>query len=172
MHPENLFGPITQIGYLTDDIETTAAFWTQTSGIGPWTRMSGVSMATTMDGEPSTINIDVAITYKDDVQIELINPLCDSPSPFLANKRAGLWGLHHMQFTTKDMNASMELAKSAGLELACTINQGGGVYTYLRGRGVWFEMIQASEELEMFFGMIKSACDNWDGRELIRDIAL
>ena len=58
MQPENLFGPITQIGYLTDDIETTAAFWTQTSGIGPWTRMSGVSMATTMDGEPSTINID------------------------------------------------------------------------------------------------------------------
>lgn len=172
MQPENLFGPITQIGYLTDDIETTAAFWTQTSGIGPWTRMSGVSMATTMDGEPSTINIDVAITYKDDVQIELINPLCDSPSPYLANKRAGLWGLHHTQFTTKDMNASMELAKSAGLELACTINQGGGVYTYLRGRGVWFEMIQASEELEMFFGMIKSACDNWDGRELIRDIAL
>jgi hypothetical protein len=38
MKSENLFGPITQIGYLTDDIETTAAFWTQTSGIGPWTR--------------------------------------------------------------------------------------------------------------------------------------
>ena len=172
MQPQNLFGPITQIGYLTDDIKTTAAFWTQTSGIGPWAHMSGVSMSTKMDGEPSIINIDVAITYKGDVQIELIKPLCDSPSPYLANKRAGLWGLHLMQFTTKDMNASVELAKSAGLELACTISQGGGVYNYLRGHGVWFEMIQASEELEMFFGMIKSACDDWDGKELIRDIAL
>ena len=77
-----------------------------------------------------------------------------------------------MQFTTKDINASVELAKSIGLELACTISKGGGVYNYLRGHCVKFEMIQASEELEMFFGMIKSACDDWDGKELIRDIAL
>ena len=81
MQLENLFGPITQIGYLTDDIETTAGFWTQTSGIGPWTRMSGVSMATTMDGQPSDINIDVAITYKGDVQIELIKPFATHPLP-------------------------------------------------------------------------------------------
>lgn len=172
MQLENLFGPITQIGYLTDDIETTAGFWTQTSGIGPWTRMSGVSMAATMDGQPSDINIDVAITYKGDVQIELIKPLCDSPSPYQAYKQAGLWGLHHVQFTTKNMDASVELAKSAGLEIACTISQGGGIYNYLRGPGVWFEMIEASKDLEMFFGMIKSACDDWDGNELIRDITL
>ena len=66
----------------------------------------------------------------------------------------------------------MELAKSVGLELACTISKGGGVYNYLRGHCVKFEMIKASEELERFFGMIKSACDDWDGIELIRDIAL
>ena len=66
----------------------------------------------------------------------------------------------------------MELAKSAGLELACTISKGGGVYNYLRSHCVKFEMIQASEELEMFFGMIESPCDDWDGKELMRDIAL
>ena len=46
-----------------------------------------------------------------------------------------------MQFTTKNMDASVEIAKSAGLELVCTISQGGGIYNYLRGPGVWFEMI-------------------------------
>lgn len=58
-----------------------------------------------------------------------------------AYNQAGLWGFHHVQFTTKNMDASVEIAKSAGLELVCTISQGGGIYNYLRGPGVWFEMI-------------------------------
>jgi hypothetical protein len=172
MHNEHIFGPISQLGYVTDDIEATARMWTATSGIGPWTRMRGVTMTAIMEGKPTDISIDVALAYKGDVQIELIKPLCDSPSPYQENKRAGLWGLHHVQFQTKNMAESIELAKSAGLEVSCKIDQGGGIYNYLRGPGVWFEIMEAGEGLVGLFEMIKSASDGWDGQELIRDFGL
>jgi len=169
---KDVFGPITQIGYLTDNIEAAAQAWTATSGIGPWTRMSGIKMAATMDGSPTEIIIDVALAYKGDVQIELIKPLSHTPSPYSDYQAAGLWGLHHLQFSTDDMAASLKHAEAAGLELACTIDQGGGIYNYLRGPGVWFELMEASEPLKGLFAMIKSAREDWDGTELIRDFGV
>ena len=172
MTQSELFGSISQLGYLTDDIETTARFWTDTSGIGPWTLMQGVVMAATMDGAPSNIEIDVALAYKGDVQIELIKPLNDAPSPYREYVEAGIWGLHHVQFTTGDMAASIKKAEQAGLNAACTIDQGGGVYTYLRGPGIWFELIEASEGLLGLYQMIKGNSEDWDGKNLIRKLEL
>ena len=171
INPE-LFGPISQLGYLTDDIQATAHLWTKTSGIGPWTLMQDVVMNATMDGAPSEIKIDVALAYKNDVQIELIKPLNDAPSPYREYVEAGIWGLHHVQFTTNDMAASTRKAKSAGLEPACIINQGGGVYTYFRGPGVWFELIEAGDELLGLFQHIKSQADGWDRKRLFNILKL
>ena len=44
------FGPITQLGYLTDDLDKTAKIWTSL-GVGPFMRMSNVIMPATMDGQ-------------------------------------------------------------------------------------------------------------------------
>lgn len=169
-HP--LFGKISQIGYVVDDLEAAARAWSETSAIGPWTRMSGVVMQAVMDGKPSQIEIDVALTYKGDVQMELIKPLTLAPSPYTANQKANLWGLHHVQFTTDDMDAALSRAKAAGLELACEINQGGGVYNYLRGPGIWFELIQPEAPLLAFFDHIKASSQNWDGEALFTDLNL
>ncbi len=167
MMDSKLFGPISQLGYLTDDIEATARTWTDTSGIGPWTLMEGVIMHAVMDGEPSDIEIDVALVYKGDIQIELIKPLNNAPSPYREYANAGIWGLHHVQFETDDMDTSIEQARHVGLESVCQIEQGGGSYTYLKGTGVWFELIQAGPELLKFYQMIKAKCDHWDGKELL-----
>jgi hypothetical protein len=125
-----------------------------------------------MDGKDVEINIDVALTYKDDVQVELIKPLCDTPSPYSANKKAGLWGLHHLQFTTDDIDASIAAAIKSGLELACFIEAGGGKYAYLRGPGIWFELMEANEGLKGLFSFIKAASVDWNGSDLIRDFGL
>jgi len=172
MFNSDLFGPISQLGYLTDNIEATARMWTDTSGIGPWTLMRDVVMNATMDGVPSDIKIDVALAYKGDIQIELIKPLSDSNSPYRDNQRAGIWGLHHVQFMTNDMALTIDQAQAAGLEASCLIDQGGGKYTYLKGPGIWFELMEASEELLGLFQMIKSSSEGWDGQELFRELQL
>ena len=56
----NDFGPITQLGYLTDDLDKTAKIWTSL-GVGPFMRMSNVIMPATMDGQ--TVDIKICLLY-------------------------------------------------------------------------------------------------------------
>ena len=46
----NGFGPITQLGFLTDDLDASAKTWT-TLGVGPFMRMTDVKMPAIMEGE-------------------------------------------------------------------------------------------------------------------------
>jgi len=160
------FGPITQLGYLTDDLDKTATLWAEVMGVGPFTKMSGVIMPATMDGETVEIKIDLALAYQSDVQIELIQPLCDSPSPYQANKRAGIWGAHHTQFTVDDLDAATTKCEVAGMEMACEITSGGGRYIYMRGDAGWIELTAPNPNLTMYFDMIKKSCAEWDGESV------
>lgn len=157
------FGPITQLGYLTDDIEKTATLWAGVMGVGPFTRMSDVKMTATMDGEPTEILIDVALSYQNDIQIELIQPKCDNPSPYQLNKQIGLWGSHHTQFTVDDLDGAITKAEASGMETACVIESAGARYIYMRGDAGWIELTSPNPGLEMFFGMIRKSCEDWDG---------
>lgn len=157
------FGPITQLGYLTDDIEAAATLWANVMGVGPWTVMSDVTMPAVMDGEPTEILIDVALSYQNGIQVELIQPKCDSPSPYKKNREIGLWGSHHTQFTVDDLDAAIAEGEAAGMETACVIESAGARYIYMRGVAGWIEITAPNAGLEMFFGMIKKSCEDWDG---------
>ncbi len=159
------FGPITQLGYLTDDLDESVKPWV-TAGIGPWTRMSGVTMAATMDGQAVDIKIDLALSYQGDIQMELIQPICDSPSPYLANKKAGIWGAHHTQFTVDNLDEAISICESARMEMACEITSGGGRYIYMRGAAGWVELVEPNPGLQIMFDMIKKSCEDWDGKAL------
>ncbi len=158
----NDFGPITQLGYLTDDLEKTASAWTK-MGVGPFTKMSGVMMPATMNGETVEIKIDLALAYQGDVQIELIQPLCDSNSPYRENQQTGIWGAHHTQFTVDDLDAAIAECEAAGMEMACEITSGGWRYIYMRGAAGWIELTAPNPGLTMFYDIIKKSCMEWDG---------
>jgi len=160
-------GPITQLGYLTDDLDRTAKLWTE-FGVGPFMRMSNVSMPATMEGQSVEIKIDLALAYQADVQIELIQPLCDSPSPYQVYKQAGLWGAHHTQFTVDDLDAAIAKCEAAGMDLACEITSAGSRYIYLRGAAGWIELTTPHPGLQPMFDMIKSNCRNWDGKTIFQ----
>jgi hypothetical protein len=157
------FGPITQLGYLTDDLYKTATLWAEVMGIGPFTKMAGVTMPAVMDGEAVEIKIDVALAYQGDVQIEIIQPLCDSSSPYLENKRAGIWGAHHTQFTVDDLDAAIAKCEASGMTMVCEITSGGGRYIYMHGEAGWIELTVPNPGLAMFYDMIKKSCTEWDG---------
>lgn len=158
------FGPVTQLGYLTDDLEKSAKLWAGVMGVGPFTKMAGVTMPATMDGETVDIKIDLALAYQGDIQIELIQPLCDSASPYQAHKRAGLWGSHHTQFTIDDLDAAIAKCEGLGMEMACEITPAGSRYIYIRSDAGWIELTTPNPGLAMMFDMIKKSCVDWDGK--------
>ncbi|NNC39042.1 MAG: VOC family protein [Acidimicrobiales bacterium] len=160
------FGPITQLGYLTNDLDKSANLWAKVMGVGPFTKMAGVIMPATMDGATVDIKINLALAYQDDVQIELIQPLCDSPSPYQANKRAGIWGSHHTQFTVDDLDAAIANCEASGMEMACEITSAGSRYIYMRSDAGWIELTTPNPGLAMMFHMIKQSCADWDGESV------
>lgn len=85
-------GPITQFGFVTDDLEKTATVWTKL-GVAPFTKMSGVKMPATMDGETVEIVIDVALAYQGDVQIELSSPYV-RVLPLISKTNRQVYGAH------------------------------------------------------------------------------
>lgn len=161
------FGPITQLGYLTDNLDHAAAKWAAL-GIGPWMRMSGVNMPARVDGKEVTIKIDLALSYQGDIQMELIQPLCDSASPYKQNKDLGLWGSHHTQFTVDNLDTAISSCEAAGMELGCEITSGGARYIYMRGDVGWIELTTYNPGLKMMYDMIKKNVENWDGETVFQ----
>lgn len=157
-------GPITQLGYLTNELDEAATLWAKAMRVGPFTKMAGVTMPATMDGESVEIKIDLALAYLGDIQIELIQPLCDSPSPYRANKKAGLWGSHHTQFTVPNLDVAIAKGEDLGMEMACEIISGGARYIYMRSKAGWIELTTPNAALHPFFEGIKASCDNWGGQ--------
>lgn len=65
-------GDIRQLGYVVADLDASIAAWSNQLGVGPWTVIRNVTLNCTYRGQPSEPLIDVALSYRGAMQIELI----------------------------------------------------------------------------------------------------
>ena len=63
---------------------------------------------------PPSARIAVAITYSGDLQVELIQPLDDHPSPYRDFRAAHGSGLHHVAHFTDDYDAALAAYRGPG----------------------------------------------------------
>ena len=106
------FGPIRQLGYVVRDIEQAMQHWSQTLGIGPWFYSERFAFDKFLYGGEGFdgIELSVAMTNSGDMQIELIEQRCQTPSmylDFLANSGEGL---QHIAFWPDDYEAAYRQA--------------------------------------------------------------
>ena len=93
-----LFGPLRQMGYVVTDLEAAMRHWVEVCGIGPWFVADKLAVTKfTFNGERhDDIHLSIALANSGDVQIELIQQRCETPSmykEFLARNPQG--GLQH-----------------------------------------------------------------------------
>ena len=79
----DLLGPVGQLGYVVEDLEKAAWSWVEKTGVGPWTVIPHV----TLDyfnylGEPSEVEMGIAMAFTGSMQIELIQQHNDAPSMY------------------------------------------------------------------------------------------
>lgn len=131
-----LFGPIGQIGYVVHDLEAAATGWAATTGIGPW-RSTGLLELDhfVYEGEPSDVEIGIAVAYSGDVQIELIQQFNDAPSMYRDLLDTYGEGVQHVCFYPDDYDAAMDHALSSGMEVGQHGSLWGIRFAYLRGDG-------------------------------------
>lgn len=74
-------GNVRQNGYVVRDMGAALKHWTEVLGVGPFYYIEQVQMDVfTFRGEPSEIDVSIALGNSGDLQIELICQRNDAPS--------------------------------------------------------------------------------------------
>jgi hypothetical protein len=165
-------GPIRQNGYVVRDIEAALKHWTEVIGVGPFWYFERVPIeAFSYHGEPSPLEVSIALANSGQLQIELIQQRNDAPSMYRDFLAAGQEGLQHVAYWTESFDADLARVTDAGFR----VGQSGQVGA--DGRFVYFEtdahpgsVVELSEisgEKGRFFSHIAEAAASWDGSEPI-----
>ena len=164
------FGQLMQLGHVVPRLEDAINYWVD-RGVGPFFEMTHVRLsAQVYRGEPTDIDMGVALSYSGPIQIELTVQHNDAPSlykDFLVEHPKG--GLHHLAFLTESLDAAIVEGDALGTPMVQQwTDQIGCRYAYLERRSAaepYVELLEATPTLLGFFEQIEKATQRWDGEE-------
>ena len=129
-----LFGDFRQVGVVVRDIEAAMQHWIDVCGVGPWfyAEQLPVTMFSYRGERHDDIHISVALANSGDVQIELIQQRCDTPSMYRDFLAAGHEGMQHWSSWPVDYDAKLEHALANGYTVGQQGDSARGRFVYLR----------------------------------------
>jgi hypothetical protein len=169
-----IFGKVCQNGYVVRDIEAAMKYWTDVLGVGPFYYIARVRMDWfRYRGEPSEVDMSIALANSGDLQIELIQQRNDAPSMARDFLDAGHEGLQHMSYWTTDYQADFDRLVGLGFKIGQEGQIGGpdGRFVYFDTEthpGTVIELSDISGSKGAFFARVRDAAVNWDGTRPIR----
>lgn len=120
-----LFGGVIRHGEVMHDIEAAMRHWMDVLGVGPWLYIDHVPVADFQSkGQPSPVDVSIALAHAGTLHIELIQQRHDAPSLSRDVLQAGPEGLHHLGSGTRDCDADLARA-------------GDGLYRWPCGKRQW-----------------------------------
>jgi len=167
-----IFGPIRQNGYVVRDIERALAHWTERLGVGPFFYIKHPPIeGFRYRGEPSDLDVGIALANSGGLQIELIEQRNDAPSMYRDFLEAGNEGLQHVAYWTQHMDHDLERCAGLGYEIGqsgAVGENGRFVYYSTEGMpGTVVELSEVSGAKGEFFKHIAEAAAEWDGSDPI-----
>ena len=168
-----LFGNMRQVGVVVRDIEAAMRHWSEVCGIGPWfyTDRLAVTAFTYMEQRHDGIHLSIALANSGDVQIELIQQRCETPSMYRDFLAAGHEGMQHWSSWPVDYQANYERALASGYIVGQQGESPRGPFVYFRNEGhpgTVIEMAEATVERQRIFDQVRQAAVDWDGSDPIR----
>lgn len=167
------FGPIRQNGYVVRDIAAALDHWTQVLGVGPFFLFESVPIEDfRYRGQPSDVDVTIALANWGDLQIELIEQRNDAPSMYRDFLAAGREGLQHVACWYADLDPVLAEIGASGTAIGQqgTIGERGR-FVYLETEahpGTVVELSEIGGAKGRFFEHIRSTAESWDGREPVR----
>jgi hypothetical protein len=163
---EKLLGPIKQIAYIVDNIDSGIQQWIKLAGVGPWMVFKNTTMRGECRGVSTTVKMNVGLSYQAGMQIELIEVLSQTPSPYQGASGRPLIGMHHIAWHSTDMDGDVARAKERGLSTAFSASNGAVRVAYMESAdapGMLLEFIEASAPVLDGFAAGLKATQEWDG---------
>jgi hypothetical protein len=168
-----IFGDIVQNGYVVRDIQAAMRHWIEVLGVGPWYYIERLPVTDfRYKGEPSPVDVSLALANSGALQVELIQQRNDAPSMYRDFLNAGHEGLQHIGYGTYNFEADLARLLSSGY----TVGQSGqiatrGPFVYLQTEahpGTVVEVFDLAGGRAQVFARIAAAARNWDGKDPIR----
>ena len=168
-----IFGEVRQNGYVVRDIEAALEHWTDVLGVGPFFYFERVPVQDfRYRGEPSPLEVSIALANSGPLQIELIQQRNDAPSMYRDFLAAGNEGLQHVAYWTGEFDARMSRLGKQGYQVGqagCIGEAGRFVYLLTEAHpGTVIELSEISGPKGRFFQHIAEQAAGWDGSEPIR----
>lgn len=169
------YGEIRQNGYVVRDIEAAMRHWTEVLGVGPFFYIERVPIEDfRYRGEPSPLEVSIALAQTGPLQIELIEQRNDAPSMYRDFVAAGREGLQHVAYWTGNFDTLLAEARERGQR----VGQSGcigenGRFAYLETEahpGTVVEISEISGPKGRFFAHIARVAADWDGTEAVRPV--
>lgn len=110
-------GAVIQVAHVVRDIDTTMRYYWEVLGIGPWdiyTFGPSTVRDSMVHGKPSNHTYLVAITWIDDVQMELMQPLTGR-SIYDDHLEQRGEGIHHLKLYYRDCTAALKRYAERGI---------------------------------------------------------
>ena len=118
-----IFGDIIQNGYVVRVIEAAMRHWIEVLGVGPWFYIERLAVPDFMyKGQPSPIDVSLALANSGPLQVELIQQRNDAPSLYRDFLNAGHEGLQHIGYGTKNFAADLQRLLDAGYGIGHAIS--------------------------------------------------
>jgi len=112
-------GDIIQVAHVVRDIDASMKYYWETFRLGPWDVYTFAPPAvrdSMVRGKPSTHAYLLAVTWKNEVQLELMQPLAGRSIYDEHLERKGE-GLHHMKLYYPDCRAALERYRKLGIDV-------------------------------------------------------
>lgn len=169
----NTYGTLFQNGYVVKDIDSALKHWTKGLGVGPFFTFN-IDMVTESFGAECHVELKMAVSYWNDVNIELTEPISEANTPHRDFLQRGREGLQQLGVTTKEFNRTHDRLLQAGFKRIMTGHmEGGQIGYYNTDENFAGTLIELVEETPFFMDMLtrlKTAAANWDGTNPIRPL--
>jgi len=168
-----LFGSFRQVGIVVRDIESAMKHWSEVCGVGPWFYADKFTVSSfAYNGKRyDDLHASIALANSGDVQLELIQQRCDTPSMYKEFLAAGREGMQHWSSWPEDYDAVLQRALANGYTVAQEGDGPRGRFVYFRQEGhpgTVIEMAHATPTRMRIFDAVRAAAANWDGTDPIR----
>ncbi len=164
---------IIQMAYVVPDIQAAMRHWAEVLKVGPWfliDRFQGQDA--TYRGQPTDVEIALAMSFAGHMNVELIQQTNDAPSVYreLIDRRG--YGFHHFGVATRDYPAELSRYRSRGYQVAYELRvPSGGRVAYVDTSADlpgMTEVIELGSDFEPTFNRFYRASIGWDGSDPVR----
>ena len=173
-----VIGPVIQLGFVVPNIEAAVAHWASI-GVGPFFLLDHIQFGRChFRGKPPEIDLSVAVGQWGSVQVELIHQHCDTPSIYTTFDGSARGGLQHMGVMTDSVADSLARLAERKVEPVQAGETANGIrFAYVNTDalpgahpGGMIELIERGPAIDGFFGLVRKAAVDWDGRDPLRKL--